>query len=78
MIDEKYYVSQKGCKYILSPKRGKWTTINPEFASTLTAVGQSNWIGSFISDNIDHIERGSKTRDTTKVIMKNGDSYYVE
>lgn len=62
MIDEKYYVSQKGCKYILSPKRGKWTTINPEFASTLTAVGQSNWIGSFISDNIDHIERDSKTK----------------
>lgn len=75
-ILEPYYVSKKGCKYILDPKRGMCTDINEDIVQPLTAKGQQNWTGSFVSDDIDHIER-SKTiggTEPTKIHMKNGDT----
>lgn len=51
------WISQKGVRYILHPKRGAWTCINGDIACCVTAKGQDNWIGTFISPDIDHIER---------------------
>ena len=51
------WISQKGVRYILHPKRGAWTSINGDIACCVTAKGQDNWIGTFISPDIDHIER---------------------
>lgn len=72
---ESYFVSEKGCKYILDPKRGMCTDINADVAQPLTAKGQHNWTGSFVSSDIEQIER-SKTiggKEPTKIFMKNGD-----
>lgn len=50
-VDEKYYLSEKGIRYITSPKRThyNWTNIDPEEAIPITANGQQNWTGSFVS-----------------------------
>lgn len=70
-------MSDKGIRYVLHPKRGGWTNINPNVCMSLTAKGQSNWIGTFVSPTIDTIQRepiqGGKT--PTKVIMKDGTVY---
>lgn len=70
-------MSQKGVDYILKPKRGGWTNINPDVAMTLTAKGQSNWSGSFISDTIAYIERPDKIR-PTKIVHKDGSVIYYD
>lgn len=56
---EKYYMSPKGVKYILSPKRGMCTDINSNVAQTLTARGHQSWTGSFISPDIEYIEKST-------------------
>ena len=52
-VDEKYYLSEKGVKFILEPKRlGKYTQlINEEtdyVPCALTAKGNSNWTVNFV------------------------------
>lgn len=51
-VDEKYYVSEKAVKYIMDEERMKahYTDIDPDYAITVTAKGQNNWTGSFVSD----------------------------
>ena len=51
-VDEKYYLSERGGRYVTNPKRldKKYTQINGEIAVTVTAKGQNNWTGSFIQD----------------------------
>lgn len=51
-VEEKYYISEKGIKYITNPKRLKshYTDINADVAIPLTATGINNWTGSFIED----------------------------
>lgn len=50
--DEKYFLSDKGINYVLDEKRAKnkWTNIDPDEAIPVTAKGQNNWTGSFISE----------------------------
>lgn len=75
MILNKYFLSDKGAKYVLDPKRGMCTDINEDICQTLTAKGQNNWTGSFISPDINTIEKspiiGSK--EPTKIFLNNGE-----
>lgn len=54
------WLSRKAVDYILAPKRGAFNLINPPICSTITAKGQNNWIGTFISPDIDFVERDAK------------------
>jgi DNA-cytosine methyltransferase len=51
-VDEKYYLSEKGIKFITNNMRQKkgFTSINPDISLPLTHKGQANWTGSFIED----------------------------
>lgn len=72
---EEFYLSEKGKKYVCDPKRGMCTDINADLCQTLTAKGQSNWTGSFVSEDIDRLEK-SKTigsNEPTKIYLKNGE-----
>lgn len=50
-VDEKYYVSDLGVKYITNPIRIKkmFTQVDGDIAIAVTAKGQNNWTGTFIS-----------------------------
>lgn len=74
VINDKW-ISDKGVNYICSPKRGMCTDINPNVAQTLTAKGQSNWTGSFISPDIDKLEKSTTigSGEPTTVHLKNGE-----
>ena len=39
VVDDKYYLSDKGVKFVLDPKRGMCTDVNADVAQTLTAKG---------------------------------------
>lgn len=68
------WISEKGVRYICDPKRGMCTDINADVAQTITATGQSNWTGSFVSPDIEHLEK-SKTIGSTEPVtihLKNG------
>lgn len=69
------YLSSKGVKYVLDPKRGMCTDINPDVSQTVTALGQQNWTGSFISEDIDYIEKTKTIGDNNPSIihLKNGE-----
>ena len=71
---EPKWVSEKGVKFICDPKRGMCTDINAEVIQPLTARGQANWTGSFVSPDIDHLEKSSTIGSTepTKIHLKNG------
>lgn len=75
-VSEKYYVSDKGKKYILSPKRGMATDVNADVAQPLTAKGQMNWTGSFISPDIERLEKSTTigSKEPVKVHLKNGET----
>lgn len=51
-VDEKYYVSEKGIKYITRNERleKKYTQLDGDIAVPVTAEGIKNWTGSFITD----------------------------
>lgn len=78
-VDDKYYLSEKGVKYVLSPKRGMCTDINPDVIQPLTAKGQSNWTGSFVSPDIKEVKKSSTIGSTEPVqlILKNGTTIIV-
>ena len=73
---EPKWISEKGVNYICDPKRGMCTDVNADIAQTLTATGQSNWTGSFVSPDIDHLEKSSTigSSEPVKVHLKNGQS----
>ena len=76
VVKDNYYLSEKGVKYVLDPKRGMCTDINADVAQTLTAKGQNNWTGSFVSEDIESIEK-SKTignQEPTIIHLKNGEN----
>lgn len=52
-VDEKYFVSDKAVKYITNPTRiqKKYTAVDGDTALCVTAKGQSNWTGTFVSEN---------------------------
>ena len=68
------YVSEKGVKYILDAKRGMATDVNAEICQPLTAKGQANWTGSFVSPDIESIEKSSTigSEEPTKINLKDG------
>ena len=74
VVDKQYYLSEKGKKYVLSPKRGMATDINPDIAQTITAKGIKNWTGTFISDNIESINKSSTigSKQPTKITLTDG------
>ena len=73
-VVENCYVSEKGVKFICSPKRGMTTDVNADVCQPLTANGQANWTGSFVSPDIDGLEKSSTIGSTepTKINLKNG------
>jgi len=79
-MKENIWISEKGVRYILHPKRGAWSNINPDVCMALTAKGQNNWIGTFISPNIDHIEREPVQGGVSpvKIVMKDGNVYWFD
>ena len=76
LVDDKYYLSDKGVKFVLDPKRGMCTDVNADIAQTLTAKGQQNWTGSFISPDIEYIEKSNSigSTDPTVIHLKNGET----
>ena len=77
-VMEVYELSDKGCSYVLSPKRGMCTDINPDVAQTVTSKGQNNWTGSFVSKDIKTIEREKTIGGVqpTKIINNDGSVDY--
>jgi site-specific DNA-cytosine methylase len=73
---ENCYVSEKGVKYILDSKRGMATDVNADICQPLTAKGQANWTGSFVSPDIESLEKSSTIGSTepTKINLKNGET----
>ena len=73
---ENCYVSEKGVRFICSPKRGMATDVNADICQPLTAKGQANWTGSFISPDIESLEKSSTIGSTepTKINLKNGET----
>ena len=69
------WLSQKGVDYICDPKRGMATDVNPSISQPLTAKGQDNWTGSFISPDIENLEKSTEIGGTepTKINLKNGE-----
>lgn len=74
-VAEPQWISDKGVNYICSPKRGMCTDINADVCQPLTAKGQSNWTGSFISPDIEKLEKSSTigSDEPTKILLKNGE-----
>jgi site-specific DNA-cytosine methylase len=73
---ENCYVSEKGVRFICSPKRGMATDVNADICQPLTAKGQANWTGSFVSPDIESLEKSSTIGSTepTKINLKNGET----
>lgn len=75
-VIENCYVSEKGVRFICSPKRGMTTDVNAEICQPLTANGQANWTGSFVSPDIKNLEKSSTIGSTepTKINLKSGET----
>ena len=73
-VVENCYVSEKGVKFICSPKRGMATDINADICQPLTAKGQANWTGSFVSPDIENLEKSSTigSQEPTKINLTDG------
>ena len=65
------YLSEKAMRYILHPYRirKKWNYINPGICGTLTAQGENNLIGTFISPDIEDVYEANNT---TFIVLKVG------
>lgn len=74
LVMEQYYLSEKGKRYVCDPKRGMCTDINADVCQTLTATGQSNWTGSFVSPDIDRLEKSTNigSEKPTLIHLKDG------
>lgn len=74
-VDEKYYLSDKGVAYVLSPRRieSKYTSINPDVTVPLTAKGQNNWTGSFVED----VSKRSECRGLVAIKNNNSKGYAI-
>ena len=73
-VIENCYVSEKGVKYILDAKQGMATDVNADVCQPLTAKGQANWTGSFVSPDIESLEKSSTigNKEPTKINLKDG------
>jgi site-specific DNA-cytosine methylase len=75
-MSNSYWLSEKGVRFVLAPKRGMATDVNADIAQPLTAKGQSNWTGSFISPDIERLEKSTTIGGTepVKIHLKNGET----
>lgn len=48
-VDEKYFLSLKGVKYVTNTKKDRFVKINPQIACAITARSNSNWNGNFVT-----------------------------
>lgn len=48
-VDEKYFLSLKGVKYVTNPKRDRFIKINPQIGCAIMARANSNWNGNFVT-----------------------------
>lgn len=48
-VDEKYFLSLKGVKYVINPKKDRFVKINSQIGCAITARSNSNWNGNFVS-----------------------------
>ena len=73
-VDDKYYLSEKGFRYVTNEKRISvgYTQVDGDLAVTLTAKAQNNWTGDFISDPI-----GLAMNDSGKEIMHTTENAYA-
>lgn len=68
------WLSDKGKSYVLDGKRGMATDVNSDVAQPVTT--QSNWTGSFISPDIEKVEKDSTIgKGESTIILKNGESF---
>lgn len=72
------WISEKGVRYILSPKRGMCTDINPDIAQTITAKGQMNWTGTYISPDILKVEKSTLIGGGTPTVIYLVDGRIIE
>lgn len=74
LVMETVWLSEKGKRYVCDPKRGMCTDINADVCQTLTAKGQSNWTGSFVSPDIDSLEKSTNigSSEPTLIHLKDG------
>lgn len=74
------WLSDKGVKYVLSPKRGSWTTINGDIAQCATAKGMQNWTGTFIAPDIESVEMQSAmgSKEPNKAMLNDGTSLSID
>lgn len=75
-MSNSYWLSEKGVRFVLAPKRGMATDVNVDVAQPLTAKGQSNWTGSFVSPDIERLEKSTTIGGTepVKIHLKNGET----
>lgn len=71
------WLSDKGIRCVLHPNRGMMTDINPAICQPIRVSGTQNWMGSFISPDIDHIKRSSELggKEPTLIYMKSGEVF---
>lgn len=78
----KVWLSEKGIKYILNPKRGAWCLINPDISSAIMAKGMQQWNGTFISESCEYVERKDGVTKIVdiggKVLYYDGDDFYED
>ena len=79
-MEENNWLSEKGVKFVLDSKRGMCTDVNADISQTLTAKGQSNWTGSFISPDIEKIEKSTEigSKEPVKIKLKSGEEITSE
>ena len=59
-VDEKYYLSEKGVKYIAN-RLGGYCKIDGDISATLTRKGIDNWTGSFVSEPFNALNGMART-----------------
>lgn len=59
-VDEKYYLREKGVKYIAN-RLGGYCKIDGDISSTLTRKGIDNWTGSFVSEPFNALNGMART-----------------
>lgn len=64
-VDEKYFLSLKGVKYVTNPKKDRFIKINPQIACAITARGNSNWNGNFVTCSLAGTLNSEKLRKLT-------------
>lgn len=76
-VEDKYFLSSKGIEYITNQERleKKYTSIDGEISLCLTAKGNSNWTGTFVSEPL-NAEKDGTCRTIKAQYYKSGPANY--